>query len=116
MLETGWEQLQEVRLRSDLGSEKWIRFLVLLVIAFFAVTIFFRGNVELTFSFLLVLRLSLHAVYYTKNETSEHWLFLDARPLTHFTSLDAGSHLEDPQDLKKGPTLHYVCRRVYIFK
>ena len=42
--------------------------LVLLVIAFFAVTDFFRSNVELTFSFLLVLRLSLHAVYYAKNE------------------------------------------------
>ena len=47
--------------------------LVLLVIAFFAVTdFFFHSNVELTFSFLLVLRLSLHAVYYAKNETSEH--------------------------------------------
>ena len=47
--------------------------LVPLVIAFFAVTnFFFRGNVELTFSFLLVLRLSLHTVYYAKNETNEH--------------------------------------------
>ena len=46
--------------------------LVLLVFAFFAVTNFFHGNVELTFSFLMVLRLSLHAVYYAKNETSEH--------------------------------------------
>ena len=53
--------------------------LVLLVIAFFAVTNFFRGDVELTFSFLLVLRFSLHAVYYAKNETSEQSLFLDAR-------------------------------------
>ena len=55
--------------------------LVLLVIAFLAVTYFFGSNV-LTFSFLLVLRLSLHAVYYAKNETSERslYIFLDARP------------------------------------
>ena len=61
--------------------------LVLLVIAFFAVTDFFGSNV-LTFSFLLVLRLSLHAVYYAKNETSEQslYMFLDARP---FGSLQA---------------------------
>ena len=59
MRETGWEQQQSSSL-------------VLLVIAFFAVTDFFRSNVGLTFSFLLVLRLSLHAVYYAKNETSEH--------------------------------------------
>ena len=65
--------------------------LVLLVIAFFALTNFFRGDVELTFSFLLVLRLSLHAVYYAKNETSEQSLFLDARPFESLgTSLDAG--------------------------
>ena len=30
--------------------------------------LFFRGNVELTFSFLLVLRLSFHAVCYANNE------------------------------------------------
>ena len=45
---------------------------VLLVITFLAVTNCFRGYVELTFSFLLVLRLSLHAVYYVKNQTNEH--------------------------------------------
>ena len=46
--------------------------LILLVIAFFRRCcnqfFFFRGNVGLTFSFLLVLRVSLHAVYYAKNE------------------------------------------------
>ena len=51
----------------------------LLVIAFFALTNFFLGDVELTFSFLPVVRFSLHAVYYAKNETSEQSLFLDAR-------------------------------------
>ena len=41
--------------------------LVLLVIGLVsAVTNFYRSDVELMFSFLLVLRLSLHAVYYTK--------------------------------------------------
>ena len=46
--------------------------MVLLVVAFFAVTnFFFRGNVELTFPFLPVVLLSLHAVYYAKNETSD---------------------------------------------
>ena len=53
--------------------------LVLLVIAFFALTDFFRGDVELTFYCLLVLRFSLHAVYYATNETSEQSLFRDAR-------------------------------------
>ena len=43
-------------------------------VAFFGLLypIYFRCNMELTFSFLLVLRLSLQAVYYAKNETSEH--------------------------------------------
>ena len=70
---TGWEQQQEFGLRSD--SRVWSEF------AFGAVghcflcynQFFFRSNVELTFSFLLVLRLSLHAVCYAKNEISEHW-------------------------------------------
>ena len=67
---SGYEADQEVRLRSD--SRVWSEFaLGLLVIAFFAVTDFFRSNVGLTFSFLLVLRLLLHAVYYAKNETSK---------------------------------------------
>ena len=94
--------------------------LVLLGIAFFAVTDFFRSNVGLTLSFLLVLRLSLHAVYYAKNETSEQSLFLDADLLTRCASLDAGSQavflLRRPTRLIEGPTLQYVCRRVYIFK
>ena len=76
--------------------------LVLLVIAFFAVTDFFRSNVGLTFSFLLVLRLSLHAVYYAKNETSEQSLymcmFLDARPFISLQAFKLCFCLEDPQD------------------
>ena len=74
--------------------------LVLLVIAFFAVTDFFRSNVELTFSFLLVLRLSLHAIYYAKNETSEQslYMFLDARPFGSLQAFKLCFCLEDPQD------------------
>ena len=80
--------------------------LVLLVIAFFAVTDFFRSNVELTFSFLLVLRLSLHAVYYAKNETSEQslylymymYMFLDARPFGSLEAFKLCFCLEDPED------------------
>ena len=95
MRETGWKKHQEVRLRS---------LLVLLVIAFFVVTDFFRSNVELTFSFLLVLCLSLHAVYYAKNETSERSLyifltvFLDARPFGSLHAFKLCFFLEDPQD------------------
>ena len=65
-------RLQALRLRSD--STMWSEYslLVLLVIGLVsAVTNFYRSDVQLTFSFLLVLRLSLHAVFYTKNETSE---------------------------------------------
>ena len=78
-----------------------IAFIILvLVIAFFAVTHFFRGNVELTFSFRLVLRLSLHAVYYAKNETSEQslYMFLDARPFGSLQAFKLCFCLEDPQD------------------
>ena len=101
MRETGWEQHQEVRLRSD--STVWSEFaLVLLVIAFFAVTNFFRSDVGLTFSFLLVLRLSLHAVFYAKNETSEQslymYMFLDARPFGSLQAFKLCCCLEDPQD------------------
>ena len=60
---TGWEQQQEFGLHSD--SRVWSEFALgavghcfLCYNQFF----FFRGNVELTFSFLLVLHLSLHAV------------------------------------------------------
>ena len=100
MRETGWEQQQrqEVRLRSD--SRVWSEFaLDLLVIAFFAVTDFFRSNVGLTFSFLLVLRLSLHAIYYAKNETSEQssYMFLDARPFGSLQAFKLCFCLEDPQ-------------------
>ena len=70
------------------------------MIAFFAVTHFFRSSGELTFSFLLVLRLSLHAVYYAKKETSERplYIFLDARPFGSATGFQAVFLLEDPQD------------------
>ena len=84
MRETRWEQQQ-----NNSNNKKFVfaairrrelnSLLVLQVIAFFALTDFFRGNVELTFSFLLVLCFSLHEVYmYAKNETSEQSLFLDA--------------------------------------
>ena len=87
--------------------------LILLVIAFFAVTDFFGGNVRLTFSFLLVLRLSLHAVYYAKNETSEEslymYMFLDARSFCSLQVLKLCFCLEDPQDQEKGqPSNAYV--------
>ena len=76
--------------------------LVLLVIAFFAVTDFFGSNV-LTFSFLLVLRLSLQAVYYAKNETSERslylaYMFLGARPFGSLHAFKLCFSLEDPQN------------------
>ena len=79
-----------------MGSE--IDFIILvLVIAFFAVTHFFRGNVELTFSFRLVLRLSLHAVSYVKNEERDQWTCSSMPDLLIMCLC-----LEDPQDLKKG--------------
>ena len=112
---------KKFRRRSD--PTRWSEYslLVLLVIGLVsAVTNFYHGDLELTFSFLLVLRLSLHAVYYAKNETSEQSLFLDADLLTRCASLDAGSQtvflLRRPTRLIEGPTLQYVCRRVYIFK
>ena len=65
MPRTGWEQQQqEIRVRSD--SVKWIRFCSRWSLLSLLQPIFVLGNVELTFSFLLVLRLSLHAVYYAK--------------------------------------------------
>ena len=66
---------------------------------------------ELTFSFLMVLRLSSHAVYYGKNETSERslYIFLDARPFGSLQALKLCFCLEDPQDQKKGqPSIAYV--------
>ena len=102
MRETGWEQYQhqEVCLRCD--SRVWSEFaLGLLVIAFFAATDFFRSNVGLTFSFLLVLRLWLHAVYYAKNETSKQslymYMFLDAGPFGSLPAFKLCFCLEDPQ-------------------
>ena len=95
------QQHQEVRLRSD--STVWSEF------AFGPVghcflrcnRFFFRSNVELTFSF-LVLRLSLHAVYYAKNETSEQslymYMFLDARPFGSLQAFKLCFCLEDSQD------------------
>ena len=83
------QQHQEVRLHSD--STVWSEFAFGLVGHCFLCCnrFFFLSNVELTFSF-LVLRLSLHAVYYAKNETSEQslymYMFLNARP---FGSLQA---------------------------
>ena len=105
MRETGLnkQQHQEVRLRSD--STVWSEFTFgpvghcfLRCNRFF----FFHSNVELTFSFLLVLSLSLHAVYYAKNETSEQslymYMFLDARPFGSLHAFKLCFCLEDPQD------------------
>ena len=97
MREKGWEQqfVFAVIRQCEVNS-----LLVLLVIAFFAVTDFFRSNVGLTFSFLLVLLLSLHAIYYAKNETSEQslYVFLDARPFGSLRAFKLCFCLEDPQD------------------
>ena len=58
MPRTGWEQQQqEVRVRSD--SVKWLRFCPRWSLLSLLQPSFVLGNVELTFSFLLVLRLSL---------------------------------------------------------
>ena len=92
MRETGWEEEVcrhcEIRFRScwSLISLLW--------------PIFFRGNVELTFPFLLVLRLSLHAVYHAKNETSERslYIFLDARPFGSLQAFKMCFCVEYPQD------------------
>ena len=92
MRETGWEQQQhqEVHLPAIRQCEV-NSLLVLLVIAFFAVTNFFRGDVELTFSFLLVLRFSLHAVYYAKRTrpVNSHCSSMPDL-LTRFTCPNAG--------------------------
>ena len=75
--------------------------LVLLVIAFFAVTDFFRSNVELTFSFLLVLRLSLHAIYYAKMRPVNSHCTCSSMPdlLAHYRLSSCMCFcLEDPQD------------------
>ena len=62
---------------------------------------------ELTFSFLLVLGLLLHAVYYAKNETVN--MFLDVRPF------DYVFQFRRPTRLKEGPILQYVCIEEFIF-
>ena len=72
----------------------------------------------LTFSVLLVLRLSLHAVYYDKNETSEQssymYMFLDARPFISRQAFKLCFCLEDPQDQKKGqPSNAYVGEFIF---
>ena len=103
MRETGWEQHQHLIKKFVFAATRQCEvnsLLVLLVIAFFAVTDFFRSNVELTFSFPLVLRLSLHAIYYAKNETSEQslYIFLDVRPFGSLQAFKLCFCLEDPQD------------------
>ena len=99
MRETGWNNINKFVFAATRQCEVNSR-LVLLVIAFFAVTDFFRSNVELTFSFLLVLHLSLHADYCAKNETSEQslYMFLDARPFGSLQAFKLCFCLEDPQD------------------
>ena len=108
MRETGWDhQKQEVRLRS--GSTVWSEFgfgsvghCFLCCNQFFSAVLW-----SLRFPFLLVLRLSLHAVYYAKKETNEHWLQTDIVircPTFWLTSplwmqaLKLCFCLEDPQD------------------
>ena len=92
--------------------------LVLLVIAFLAVTDFFCSNVELTFSFLLVLRLSLHAVYYLR--TRPKWTVIVRVPRCPIfwltTGFQAAFLFRRPTKLEEGPTLQCVCRRVYIVR
>ena len=94
--------------------------LVLLVIGFFAVNDFLRSNVGLTFSFLLVLRLSLHAVYYATER--DQWTVIVhvhvPRCSTFWltTGFQAVFLFRRPTRLEEGPTLQCVCRRVYIFK
>ena len=71
MRETGWEKQQEAHRRSD--STRFYNSSPVghCFLSTSPQPIFFRGNVELAFSFLLVLRLSLHAVYCAKNEERE---------------------------------------------
>ena len=89
MRETRWEQQQEVPVFAAIRQREVNSLLVLLVIAFFALTNFFRGDVELTFSFLLVLRFSLHAVYYAIKRTRPVNSHCSSMPtlLTRFTSV-----------------------------
>ena len=64
----------------------------------------------------MVLRLSLHAVYYGKNETSERslYIFLDTRPFGSLQALKLCFCLEDPQDQKKGqPCIAYVVEFIF---
>ena len=101
MRETGQEQQhQEVCLRSDSTVRSEFAFGPV-GHCFPCCNRFFGSNV-LTFSFLLVLRLSLHAVYYAKNETSEQslymYVFLDARPFGSLQALKLCFCLKDPQD------------------
>ena len=76
MHKMGWEQQQkEVCLRGD-STVQWSEFAFAPVGHCFLCCNQFLSAVivELTFSFLLVLHSSLHAAYYARNETSEHWL------------------------------------------
>ena len=59
-----------------------------------------RFDRYITLSFRLVLGLSLHAIYYAKNETSEQslYMFLDARPFGSLQAFKLCFCLEDPQD------------------
>ena len=110
MRETGLEQQQHQESSSSqrYDSVKWTRFWScwsLLSSLYYSEKksvkpIFFRSIVELTFSFFLVLRLSLHAVYYAKNQTSEQslYMFLDTRPFGSLQAFKLCFCLEDPQD------------------
>ena len=96
---------------------KWIRFWSCWSLLSLLEPIFFRSNVGLTFSFLLVLRLSFYM----------RFTALRTRPVNFHCTCTCSSmpdllahywlsSCRRPTRIEKGPTLQCVCRRVYIFK
>ena len=124
MSETGCEQQQEVRLRSD--STVWNEFAFGPVGHCFLYCKLFLSAVmwglRFPFFWSCVCRYMRFTTLRTRpvNIDRKQTLFLDARLLTHFTSPDMDSQavflFRRPTRLKEGPTLQYVCRRVHIFK
>ena len=123
MRETGWEQQQGVRLRSD--STVWNEFAFGPVGYCFPCCNQFLSAVMWSLCFpLLVLRLWCGLL----SKEPDQWTLIVNRHcssmadlLTHFISLNAASQavflFRRPARLKKGPTqLQCVCRRVYFFK
>ena len=125
MRERGREQQQrEVRLRSH--SIVWSEFAFGPVGHCFLCCNQFLSAVMWSLRFLFFWSCVCHYMRFTTLRTRpvnidrKQTLFLDARLLTHFTSPDMGCQavflFRRPTRLKEGPTLQYVCRRVYIFK